>query len=40
MAAAVAGGEPPAACRGCFIAESIAIREGKRPAARPVEVVA
>jgi hypothetical protein len=32
VAAAVAGGDPPAMCRGCFIAESIATREGKRSA--------
>jgi hypothetical protein len=33
MASAVASGDTPAACRGCFIAESIAIRSGKRPGA-------
>jgi hypothetical protein len=31
MASAVASGDTPEACRGCFIAESIAIRSGKPP---------
>jgi MoaA/NifB/PqqE/SkfB family radical SAM enzyme len=42
MARAVADGDTPAACRGCFIAESIATRRGRRPGAkaRAPEVVA
>jgi acyl-coenzyme A synthetase/AMP-(fatty) acid ligase/pyruvate-formate lyase-activating enzyme len=35
MAAALAGGDTPAACRGCFIAESIAARTGKSLDRRP-----
>jgi MoaA/NifB/PqqE/SkfB family radical SAM enzyme len=40
MAAAVAGGDPPEACRGCFIAESIAIRARQRPGRPGVDGIA
>jgi MoaA/NifB/PqqE/SkfB family radical SAM enzyme len=39
MASAVASGDTPEACRGCFIAESIAIRSGKRPGAKTQAVL-